>query len=62
VPLNSNLFGVNVGGGAMGPLTNMIDVRFELRWFKSVTSGDDTPLLPRPAVSFWRAAIGLTIQ
>jgi hypothetical protein len=62
VPVDSNLFGINVGGGAMGPLTNALDVRFELRWFKSVTTGDETPLLPRPAVSFWRGAIGLTIR
>jgi hypothetical protein len=62
VPVDSNLFGVNVGGGAMGPLTNMLDIRFELRWFKSVTTGDETPLLPRSAVSFWRGAVGLTIR
>jgi hypothetical protein len=62
IPVDSNLFGVNVGGGAMGPLTNSLDVRFELRWFKSVTTGDATPLLPGSALSFWRAAIGLTIR
>jgi opacity protein-like surface antigen len=62
IPIDTNLFGVNVGGGATGPLTNMLDVRFELRWFKSVTTGDATPLLPRSALSFWRAAIGFTIR
>lgn len=62
IPVDSNLFGVNVGGGAMGPLTNAVDVRFELRWFKSVTAGDAMPLLPRSALSFWRAAVGLTIR
>jgi hypothetical protein len=62
IPVDSNLFGVNVGGGAMGPLTSALDVRFELRWFKSVTTGDATPLLPGSALSFWRAAVGLTIR
>lgn len=62
IPVDSNLFGVNAGGGAMGPLTNSVDVRFELRWFKSLTSGNATPLLPGSALSFWRAAIGLTIR
>jgi hypothetical protein len=62
IPIDSNLFGVNVGGGAMGPLSNSLDVRFELRWFKSVTAGDAMPLLPRSALSFWRAAVGLTIR
>jgi hypothetical protein len=62
IPVDSNLFGINVGGGATGPLSNVVDVRFELRWFKSVTTGDATPLLPRSALSFWRAAIGLTVR
>ena len=62
LPVDSNLFGINVGGGAMAPLTAMIDVRFELRWFKSVTTGNETPLLPRSALSFWRAAVGITIR
>ena len=62
LPVDSNLFGINVGGGAMGPLTNLVDVRLELRWFKSVTTGNETPLLPRSALSFWRAAVGLTIR
>ena len=62
VPVDDNLFGINVGGGAMGPLTNSLDVRFEVRWFKSASTGDETQLLPRSALSFWRAAIGLTIR
>jgi hypothetical protein len=65
IPVDSNYFGVNVGGGAMGPLNNSLDVRFELRWFKSVTTGtteNATPLLPGSALSFWRAAVGLTIR
>lgn len=62
LPVNSNLFGINVGGGAVGPLTNLMDVRLELRWFKSLTSGNETPLLPGTALSFWRASVGLTIR
>jgi hypothetical protein len=62
LPVNSNLFGLNVGGGAVGPLTPLMDVRMELRWFKSLTSGNETPLLPGTALSFWRAAVGITIR
>ena len=62
LPVDTNLFGVNLGGGAVGPLTNALDVRFELRWFKSVTSGNERRLLPGTALSFWRAAIGLSIR
>lgn len=62
LPVDSNLFGVNLGGGAVGPLTPMLDVRFDVRWFKSVTFADETPRGPGPALSFWRAAVGLTIR
>lgn len=62
LPVNSSLFGINVGGGAIGPLTNLVDVRLELRWFRSVTSGRETPVFPGTALSFWRAAVGLTIR
>ena len=38
--VSENLFGVNVGGGAVGVLTPRTSVRFDLRFFKSVTKGD----------------------
>lgn len=62
IPVDVNLFGVNIGGGALGPLTDDLDVRFELRWFKSVTSGSETPLRPGPPLEFWRIAVGLTLR
>ena len=63
LPIDSDLFGINIGGGAVGPLTNVLDVRFDLRYFKSLTEDDEEPaLLPGTALSFWRAAIGLTIR
>ena len=62
IPVDVNLFGINVGGGAIGALTNVTDVRFELRWFKSVTRGDAIAFRSGPAVTFWRAAVGLTIR
>jgi hypothetical protein len=62
VDVDTNLFGINVGGGAVGPLSNALDVRFDLRWFKSVTSGSEQPLRPGPPLAFWRLAVGLTIR
>lgn len=59
---NTNMFGINVGGGAVGPISRLTDVRFELRWFKSVTSGGELPLRPGPALAFWRVAVGLSIR
>lgn len=62
LPVSSNLLGINAGGGAVGPLSNALEVRFDLRWFKSLTSGDQPPLRPGPPLSFWRLAVGLTIR
>ncbi len=62
IPVDSNQFGVNAGGGALGPISKDLDVRFELRWFKSVTAGGERPLRQGAPLSFWRAAVGLTIR
>ena len=60
--INANMFGINIGGGALGPISDVLDIRFDLRWFKSVTSGGERPLRPGPALAFWRAAVGISIQ
>lgn len=62
IPVHSKLLAINVGGGAVGPLASAAEIRFDLRWFKSVTTGGETLLRPGSAVSFWRAAVGLTIR
>ena len=62
VSVNTNMFGINVGGGALGPISRALDVRFDLRWFKSVTSGSERPLRPGAPLSFWRLAVGLSIR
>ena len=51
--IDANMFGVNIGGGALGPISSVLDVRFDLRWFKSVTSGGERPLRPGPALAFF---------
>jgi Outer membrane protein beta-barrel domain len=63
IPINSNLFGVNVGGGAVGGLTYRASIRFDLRYFKGVTTTEEEAVgLGRTTLSFWRAAVGLTIR
>jgi hypothetical protein len=61
--VNSNLFGIDVGGGAVGDLTRRTSVRFDLRFFKSVSAEDqDMVGFGRTTLSFWRAAVGLAIR
>jgi len=59
-----NSIGMNVGGGAVGFLTQRTGVRFEVRQFRSLerdvnpfTTGERTALL-----SFWRATVGVVIR
>jgi hypothetical protein len=61
--VSENLFGINVGGGAVGGLTPRTSVRFDLRFFKSVTNGDaENVVVAGPGISFWRASVGLAIR
>jgi hypothetical protein len=61
--VDTNLFGINLGGGAVGVLTARTSVRFDARFFKSVSREDETSVQIGPTrISFWRAAIGLTVK
>jgi opacity protein-like surface antigen len=61
LPVKSNLFGINVGGGAIGRLTDVSSLRFELRYFKSITN-DEEAVREGTSLSFWRAGVGLTLR
>lgn len=61
--VNSNLVAVNLGGGATGGLTARTSVRFDLRYFRSITNDEEDIVGFGPtSLSFWRAAVGLTIR
>ena len=62
LPVKSNLFGINVGGGATGRLTDVSSVRFELRYFKSITNDEEEAVREGTSLSFWRAGVGLTLR
>lgn len=61
--VNSNLLGLVVGGGAIGPLTNRTSLRFEVRYFRNL-SKDEGPLVGFGAtkLTFWRATAGVTLR
>lgn len=62
-PVDRNLLGVTIGGGAIGFVTEGTGVRFDLRHIKAA-SGSDGPLA-RPGLSrlsFWRATVGLVLR
>ena len=61
-PVSSNVVGINVGGGAIGPLTNRTSVRFEMRYFRTVTEDQDAAAFGPSRLSFWRAAVGVFLK
>ncbi len=60
--VNENLLAINIGGGAIGLVTNRTGVRFDLRHVRSVR-GDSESLMgvTRTRLSFWRATIGVVL-
>lgn len=59
-----NLLGYNVGGGAIGFITNRTGVRFDLRYFSHVRPGKELVGLSFGPVelSYWNAAIGIVFR
>ena len=62
--IDSNLFGMNIGGGALGPISPHSSLRFDLRYFRNL-GGDSAATTVNQAgveLSFWRATVGLTFR
>ena len=65
LPLSQRLFGLNVGGGAVGFLTDRTGLRFDLRFFSNVRNVTDTEgvtLSGRKHLRFWMGSIGLVLR
>jgi hypothetical protein len=61
-PVDSNLLGMSVGGGAIGRLTTRTSVRFDVRHIRSVGGGSgDAPAFGDPQLSYWRATAGIAL-
>jgi hypothetical protein len=63
LPIRRNLAAIDIGGGAIGFIDPNIGVRFEVRRFSSLASGDSLgPLIGGERLSFWRASVGVTVR
>lgn len=63
LPVNRNVLGYNVGGGAVGFLTDRTGLRFDARHFSYVKSADTQGVsLDREKLSFWTAAVGVVFR
>jgi len=59
---NSNLLGLDVGGGAIGFLSPRAGARFELRHFKNLTTDKSAVSLGSTRLSFWRLTAGIVLK
>jgi hypothetical protein len=63
-PVDRNLLGLNLGGGAIGMLNDRAGIRFDLRHVRSIRD-DQAPSATaqsRVRLSYWRATVGVTIR
>ena len=60
---SGNSLGLQMGGGAIGFITNRTGVRFDLRFTKSLDRATDEITQDRGTnLSFWRATVGVAIR
>jgi len=62
LPLEANLFAYNVGGGAVGFITDHTGVRFDLRYYSSLSRTDDTIAFGPDRLRYWTGAVGVVIR
>jgi opacity protein-like surface antigen len=62
--IQSDLFGITLGGGVIGPLTPRTSLRLDLRYFRNVTTDDEAAVAPNEGLdlSFWRGTVGLAFR
>jgi hypothetical protein len=65
LPVDTNLLGLGIGGGALGRLTNRTSVRFEVRHIRNLVPANENVLdfgtTGRP-IKYWRATVGVSLH
>ena len=65
LPVNANLLGMSLGGGAIGHLTNRTSIRIEVRHIRNIKQAkeDNVPgFAGLTEISFWRATVGVALM
>lgn len=62
--LSENSFGVNVGAGLIGQISDHVGVRGDVRYFRSIqdSDGGDSIDLDLGGFNFWRGTVGLSFR
>jgi hypothetical protein len=61
LPVRSNQLSYNIGGGAVGFLTDRAGLRFDLRYFSNLkrSQSEEGISLGRPQLNYWNASVGV---
>jgi hypothetical protein len=64
LPVETNLLGFNVGGGAVGFLSERMGLRFDLRYFSNLKPSDSAEgiALGRVQLSYWNTSAGVVFR
>jgi hypothetical protein len=63
LPVSKNVLGYNIGGGAVGFVTDRTGLRFDVRHFSYVKSEETEGVsLDREKLSFWTAVVGVVFR
>ncbi|MEO7276187.1 MAG: hypothetical protein ABIX28_25535 [Vicinamibacterales bacterium] len=60
--LNQNLLGYNVGGGATGFISEHTGLRFDLRYYSSLSRTDDTVAIGPVRLRYWTGTVGVVLK
>jgi hypothetical protein len=63
LPVDTNLVGIGIGGGALGRLTNRTSVRFEVRHIRNLLPPNEiVPGFGARRIKYWRATVGVSLH
>lgn len=61
LPVDSDLLGMSVGGGVLGPLSSRTSLRAEVRHIRNISGSPDVLDLYDTNISYWRATVGVAL-
>jgi hypothetical protein len=61
-PTSVNMSGYNIGGGAIGFLTNRTGVRFDLRYYNNLTSPENAASIGPVQLRYMTASVGVVLR
>lgn len=66
LPVRANLLAYNVGGGAVGFLTDRVGLRFDLRYYSNLRRSEEPSLVPptigRVRLHYWTGTVGVVFR